>query len=435
MGIVEEYQRVDKLPESYWRSIILFGQNSASYKFALGKSLIELARAGKDSVTLNELSIPFSKHLCQHLAHSPKQATNKSSQFLGVCRRYNEGAASYDELIETTTAKGFVNVIDAFHRVNRADVPLRFYEKDYARGHKRIILTDQLFELAESAQGSNLLSETESRWNLVETAWEMGVSTHLLRIDYDDGTKTLSAVDRTKRKNVTSARGALNGYQKGRCFYCFTDIHAGIGSLENGPDVANSPGESADFPYAFPKESHTEYALIDLDEGNVSRSEGGILLPSQQKNHGPRASSRAVSEGVPPLPDADRGPRFPTPKPRITTEEVPLCDVDHYFPHTLMQYIPQVNFDGVWNLVLACPDCNRGPGGKSARVPELKYLERLHRRNEYLISSHHPLRESIMMQTGLTEPDRRRFLIEMDKQAISILVHRWSVEQRAPAVF
>lgn len=29
--------------ESYWRSIILFGRNVASYKFALAKSLLELA--------------------------------------------------------------------------------------------------------------------------------------------------------------------------------------------------------------------------------------------------------------------------------------------------------------------------------------------------------------------------------------------------------
>lgn len=28
--------------ETYWRALILFGQNVASYKFALGKSLIEI---------------------------------------------------------------------------------------------------------------------------------------------------------------------------------------------------------------------------------------------------------------------------------------------------------------------------------------------------------------------------------------------------------
>jgi len=32
---------------SYWRSVILFGRNVASYKFALAKSLLEIAPTGK----------------------------------------------------------------------------------------------------------------------------------------------------------------------------------------------------------------------------------------------------------------------------------------------------------------------------------------------------------------------------------------------------
>lgn len=31
-----------------------------------------------------------------------------------------------------------------------------------------------------------------------------------------------------------------------------------------------------------------------------------------------------------------------------------------------------------------------------------KYLQSLHKRNEYLISSHHLLRETLIMQTGMT---------------------------------
>ena len=39
----DEYPSTD----SYWRGIILFGQNVASYKFTLGKSLPHSARSGK----------------------------------------------------------------------------------------------------------------------------------------------------------------------------------------------------------------------------------------------------------------------------------------------------------------------------------------------------------------------------------------------------
>lgn len=102
------------------------------------------------------------------------------------------------------------------------------------------------------------------------------------------------------------------------------------------------------------------------------------------------------------------------------------CDVDHFFPHALKTQGLGGRVDEVWNLVLACTDCNRGPGGKFHRVPTLPLLERLHARNEYLISSHHPLRETILAQSGRDGNARRRFLQEVDGMAISRLIHRWS---------
>ena len=68
------------------------------------------------------------------------------------------------------------------------------------------------------------------------------------------------------------------------------------------------------------------------------------------------------------------------------------------------------DLDEVWNLALACTDCNRGPNGKHARLAELRFLERLAVRNEFLIASHHPLRETLILQTGDSPEDRSRFL-------------------------
>jgi hypothetical protein len=101
--------------------------------------------------------------------------------------------------------------------------------------------------------------------------------------------------------------------------------------------------------------------------------------------------------------------------------------VDHFFPHILKQseQVGNLNLDGVWNLVLSCVECNRGTRGKHSQVPEIRYLERLNRRNNYLIDSHHPLRETLRSQTGKTETERRMFLQEMDKVAIQNLIHRW----------
>src|SRR3954451_12639042 len=81
-----EFLERDRTPENYWRSVILFGQNVASYKFALAKSLIELSSREQEEVRPEDLAEPFSRHIIEHLAISPKQATSSSSRFLDSCR-------------------------------------------------------------------------------------------------------------------------------------------------------------------------------------------------------------------------------------------------------------------------------------------------------------------------------------------------------------
>ena len=73
------FYEIEPSLENQWRAIILFGRNVASYKFALGKSLLELAPESGDLVKLEDLAEPFARHLCEHLARSDKQATSASS--------------------------------------------------------------------------------------------------------------------------------------------------------------------------------------------------------------------------------------------------------------------------------------------------------------------------------------------------------------------
>lgn len=337
MDQIKYFQESHPSTESYWRSIILFGSNSASYKFALAKSLIDLSKEGKTEVAIDEIAVPFSKYICEHLKEHPRQCVNQSSTFLNTCKTYLDDGLSYDEFIKQTVKYGFVNVLDAFHIVNGNEIPIRFFNVDSSFSKKRILLTDSLKYLSDKPFTADLVTETESRWNLVETAWEINVSSSLLDVKYDDVQKLFFEESSFRRKGITSARGALNGYQKGKCFYCFDEI-----SIISGLDHS--------------------------------------------------------------------------------------CEVDHFFPHVLQQFMPDVNLDGVWNLVLSCESCNRGESGKMARVPAVKYLERLYRRNEFLISSHHPLRETIIKQTGSTSSLRRQFLQKMDQRAIDILAQRWDTQ-------
>jgi hypothetical protein len=80
--------------DASWRAVVLFGRNVASYKFALAKTLLDLADRDDDRVGLDELAAPFAKHLCEHLAWVDKQTTSSSSKFLDACRAFNRSEPS-----------------------------------------------------------------------------------------------------------------------------------------------------------------------------------------------------------------------------------------------------------------------------------------------------------------------------------------------------
>ncbi len=101
------------------------------------------------------------------------------------------------------------------------------------------------------------------------------------------------------------------------------------------------------------------------------------------------------------------------------------ADVDHFFPHMLMARGIFFDLDDVWNLVLACAVCNRGAAGKFGRLAHGDFLERLWQRNERLINSHHPLRESIIEATGANPAARLEFLRSVQTRATEYARADW----------
>ncbi|EMM0378310.1 HNH endonuclease [Pluralibacter gergoviae] len=228
------FWQIDPTLENYWRGIILFGKNVASYKFALASALYELKQSGSDLIRLEDLAAPFSAHLCRHLRHAPKQITSKNSQFLSACAQYNDGELSQEALRAITVRLGFSNVIDAFHVVNRAEIDRRFFI-DERKVNKGIRLTEDFYRLTERRQFDNLIHETDARWRLVEQAWATGVSRNLIAVEYGEEDRLLYSRNGARRVAITSCRDSLNGYQKGHCFYCGSPV-----SLEAGsPDLAD----------------------------------------------------------------------------------------------------------------------------------------------------------------------------------------------------
>jgi 5-methylcytosine-specific restriction endonuclease McrA len=203
-----------------WRSILLFGSNTASYKFALGGALLEVATAGSKSIRVQDLALPFAKRICDHLKIEDRQAINPSSSFLAACRQYNSEDIDLDTLVSSTISIGFRYVFDAFHQVAGEDVPHRFFTVEGSGGNRVIHPTEQLLNINDSASAV-LNGEVEARWRLVETAWSMGISSSLLDVRMDKPTEQLIVRnDSGKRKNIGGAKWVLNGYQDGKCFYC-----------------------------------------------------------------------------------------------------------------------------------------------------------------------------------------------------------------------
>ena len=302
--------------DTYWRSIVLLGRNVASYKFALAKTLLEIPQKN-NLILLEELALPFAKNVSDHLIHNDRQIYSPSSKFLDYCRQFNRGEINEEELRSYSARFGFINVIDAFHNVDHNETP-RFFI-DARKNQKGLELTDNFYNLFESSQGNNLTIEVDARWRLWETALSLNINPNLLEINSDLENESLYVInDSLRRIDVTSSRDALNGYQKGKCFYCYRDIQIQQG-LENS------------------------------------------------------------------------------------------CDVDHFFPHILKQSGFH-NVDQIWNLVLSCRDCNRGSGGKFESIPMDYFLPKLYTRNNFYIESHHPLRETIINQTGRTKEQRLHFL-------------------------
>ena len=160
--------------------------NVQSYKSALAGALLEVG-ADSEVISLHDLALPFAGRVAEHLRTHDKHGTSPTSGFLDACRAFNKGELDADGLRGVTVKSGFNNVIDAFHNVDKAEVPDRFL-LDERKSAKGIRITDRVRESLDGGHGPNLREEVEARWRLVETAWELNVPRQLLTVEFDDQT-------------------------------------------------------------------------------------------------------------------------------------------------------------------------------------------------------------------------------------------------------
>jgi hypothetical protein len=99
----------------------------------------------------------------------------------------------------------------------------------------------------------------------------------------------------------------------------------------------------------------------------------------------------------------------------ICTDPITPADeiaVDHVFPHSLMSRFPDIpDLDAIWNLAPAHAACN---GFKSDRLPTAEEQHRLAQRNQAIMYSPHPLRQTLLLTlklAGYPQADQWPFFI------------------------
>ena len=307
------------------RTLVLFGKNTATYKFALCDALLN--QSVKSEVAYQDLRDDFLTALIKHYQSNPYQFQSGSNKLTKAFDQYVISAKTdqdWQQLTNVAEKQIYNNVFDAFQNVGGGSIDKHYQLFEHNKKNKCLVLTDNIHTILENDEYKNAMRlENQSRWRIVEEAWRAGLSPNLL--DYDSQTGEFTSVNIGHRVNLRSAIDVLMPYQHGQCFYCKKRLNRFTDSMAD------------DFP-----------------------------------------------------------------------------DVDHVLPLSLLvkTEMGKVNPNGVWNLVLACMDCNRGQGGKFDAIPAKQFLVRLAARNALFVEEHkHSLRNSILISLDVT--DKKELLNRM----------------------
>lgn len=300
-------------PIDFWRLIILYGRNTATYKLALARCLRDFAQNGVTRVSMQDLAARFFDLYVERLRNGMPQLYMPGRQTVmeRIVALYNLGKLDRGTAIDLVEREAFDDVVPRFHTVNDTPVPTPFY----VHTDHELVLTDQLMAVVSTGDDL-LLDEIDSRWSLLEGAFlkrreNAELANDIRRFYLQRG---------YARTNISQLVPVLRGYQDDVCFYC--------GEQLGSSDV----------------------------------------------------------------------------------------DVDHVIPRQVVYH------DEVWNLVLAHAFCN---SQKLDALPSEHYIEKLIQRNERLILSNHPIRETLISKLGSTPLQRRRSVLKVYDDARIVVPYTW----------
>lgn len=208
----------------YWKAIVLYGLNSATYKMALAGVLLESAKRGEARIEWTDLSTRYLDSYIKRLdsGSSPQQANpSRLTLMERIVTELRSGRINYDEAVKRVADEAFEDVIPRFHTIGRDPYLARskFYEFDKG---KHLTLKDSLLALNNK---NELQDEVTTRWSLLEGAFIIQQSNFQLA----NSIREVYLANGYQRTTLTPLIPFLQGYQANICFYCgeamATDIH------------------------------------------------------------------------------------------------------------------------------------------------------------------------------------------------------------------
>jgi len=225
------YSKID--PITTFRTILLFGRNTSTFKFAYCSALLK--QNPKNEIKLSDLSNDFLSELYSHYKNCQSQWTTGKNSISEAFDLY-ELNGDWESVIKSSEKILFNYVLDAFHNVGGSSIENKYILFENDKKSKKIILTDSINNILQNEDLKNtIIEENQTRWLIVEEAWKNKLSPNML--EYNSG-EFISVSKTHERVNIRSAINVLLPYQNGNCFYCNKTLNKKANKSDHDfPDV------------------------------------------------------------------------------------------------------------------------------------------------------------------------------------------------------
>ena len=204
----------------YWRAIVHFGLNTATYKPALSICLLKAANEGRTIIKWQDLAKDFLDIYSARLDSNamPQQGImGRQTKLERIIKQLRVGRLALSEAVDMVAKDGFVDVVPRFHNIIGTSASLaadKFYEVEFG---SHLIIKDALLGIANE-DFDNLVAGSEARWGMLEGSFHVRHSNHDIALA--NSIREMYLIDGDNRKSLTHLKPFLAPFQANVCFYC-----------------------------------------------------------------------------------------------------------------------------------------------------------------------------------------------------------------------